>query len=267
MIAALQMYDWPQVRARTDAFWAIVRTELRGAGIDAPSALTRPSDIHTPWTDPELVVGQTCGLPYMSGRAGKSVLVGRAGYDLPHAIDGEYASAVICHRDRAGELSAFQHSRAALNDFGSQSGCHALANAILQAGHNPKSPFFSEVIVSGAHSASARMVSDDLADIAAIDAVAWALFEELEPARFAQLRVIEWTKSTPALPFITAPKYTDDIPAILAALQVAAQTSPPAIGLPTQILPTGDSDYDPIRAMTARVKGFQLAPNSPALGL
>ena len=40
-IAALPMYDWPEVRAEVDAQWAAVREELRKRGVNAPERLTR----------------------------------------------------------------------------------------------------------------------------------------------------------------------------------------------------------------------------------
>ncbi|MGN6537639.1 MAG: phosphate ABC transporter substrate-binding protein, partial [Mesorhizobium sp.] len=35
-IAALPMYDWPEVRAEVDAQWARLRDALRRRGVDAP---------------------------------------------------------------------------------------------------------------------------------------------------------------------------------------------------------------------------------------
>ena len=40
-IAALPMYDWPEVRGEVDAQWAAVRDELRKKGVNAPERLTR----------------------------------------------------------------------------------------------------------------------------------------------------------------------------------------------------------------------------------
>ena len=41
MIAALGMYDRPELRASTDLYWSLIRDGLRKRGIDAPDALTR----------------------------------------------------------------------------------------------------------------------------------------------------------------------------------------------------------------------------------
>jgi hypothetical protein len=37
MIATLPMYDWPEVREATDAWWAGLARHLRGAGFEAPT--------------------------------------------------------------------------------------------------------------------------------------------------------------------------------------------------------------------------------------
>src|SRR5262245_2042348 len=41
LVAALPMYDWPDVRAETDAQWERLRDELRLRGIDAPERVAR----------------------------------------------------------------------------------------------------------------------------------------------------------------------------------------------------------------------------------
>jgi hypothetical protein len=67
VIAALPMYDRPETRAATDRFWELTRDALSLRGIDAPEALTRDRDPWDIWQAPDLVLAQTCGLPYRSG--------------------------------------------------------------------------------------------------------------------------------------------------------------------------------------------------------
>jgi hypothetical protein len=74
--AALPMYDWPELTAATDRLWAALRDGLRAAGVAAPDALTRDDDPMAGWTDPRLVLGQTCGLPFAGTLAGRVALVG-----------------------------------------------------------------------------------------------------------------------------------------------------------------------------------------------
>ncbi|MEL7154826.1 MAG: PhnD/SsuA/transferrin family substrate-binding protein, partial [Pseudomonadota bacterium] len=259
MIAALQMYDWPEVHVDTDRFWTRIANALRERGMDAPTVLSRPADLSAPWTDPDLVLGQTCGLPYVSGRCADAFLVGRPVFDMEGANGGSYASALVCRiDDPATGLSGFRGRVVAINEYGSQSGCNALADAVLDNHTNNKVPFFHRIEVSGAHRNSASMVAKGQADIAAIDAVAWALYGATEPKNRAKLRVLSWTRPMPALPYITAARFADRTTDLLAALQAATQGHDLAM-FPIGVKESIDSDYDPIRKMAARVKGVKLA--------
>lgn len=260
MIAALQMYDWPEVRGRTDAFWAAVTQALRDEGIAAPEQLSRPVDLAATWRDPALLLGQSCGLPYVSGLCGEAVPVARPVYDAEGCGAGTYRSALVCRADENGPLEGFRGRVAAVNEYGSQSGCNALADAVRPLGDG----FFGEVLLTGAHRASALAVAAGQADIAAIDAVAWALFGEIEPAAHDRLAVLGWTPETPVLPFITAPAHRARIPALWRALAAAARPGNP-IGVPIGALPAEAPDYAPIRAMARRVAGLRLAPGAQPL--
>jgi ABC-type phosphate/phosphonate transport system substrate-binding protein len=261
VIAALQMYDWPEVSARTDAFWAQVAAALAAEGIAAPPALVRPADLARAWSDPALLLGQSCGLPYVSGLCRGAVPVARPVYHAEGCGRGTYRSALVCRAGEEGPLSSFRGRVVAVNEYGSQSGCNALADTVRPLGD----AFFAKVVLTGAHRASALAVVRGEADIAAVDAVAWALVGEIEPAARAGLAVLGWTDEMPALPFITAAVHAGHVPAVYRALAGAAQPGNPT-GLPVEVLPAVDSDYDPIRVMAARVRGLRLAPAAAPLG-
>lgn len=104
-IAALPMYDWPELRAETDAQWAAIRDRLRAAGIAAPQSLTRenaPSgalDLAALWRDPALLLAQTCWGPMGLGLARHVQVVGQADYSGCEGGDGElYSSALVMRR-------------------------------------------------------------------------------------------------------------------------------------------------------------------------
>lgn len=265
VIAALQMYDWPEVQPRTDAFWVRARDFLRDAGVPAPSELLRPADIAFPWTAPDLLLGQTCGLPFVSGRCGDAVLVAQPDYALPGLPKGYYASALICRADDDGEtLAAFAGQTAAVNEIGSQSGCNALADSVMSVADGPR-PFFGAVVFSGAHRRSADLVVQGQADIAAIDAVAWQIYAEVQPNDHARLRVLDWTKPTPALPFITAPANashrTDLWRAICSACADLPDGQRPP-GLPVSVQQTDQNAYAQTRQMARRVARLRLGPET-----
>ncbi len=128
-VAALPMYDWPEIRAETDAEWAVLRDRLRGLGIDAPHCLVRRNgdlppvpggirdrdgriiapdpaslppdefDLHVLWRHPALLLGQTCWGPMEEGLQRHVPVVGQARYDGYEGGNGvRYSSALIMRR-------------------------------------------------------------------------------------------------------------------------------------------------------------------------
>ena len=269
MIACLQMYDWPEVHDRFDSFWQRVSASLNARGIAAPKFLSRPDKIASGWRDPDLLLGQTCGLPFVSGRCASAILVAQPDFGVTGAKGGQYSSALVCRADDGAEdLSAFRGRSAAINEYGSQSGCNALADAVLDAGADPVAPFFADVRQSGAHRNSANLVAAGEADIAAIDAVAWALHGEFEGGAHARLRVLQWTRPMPALPFICASRFADHRADLCTALNevVSSETDWP-IPVPRAGVSAVDSAaYDPIRLMSERVRGMRLAADAREIG-
>lgn len=270
MIAALQMYDWPEVQSDYDAFWALIRDALTTEGVTVPGTLSRPADIAVPWIDGGLILGQTCGLPYTMLRCADAVPIARAGYPADMAGRGMYASALVIRADGPDRLEDLHGSRLALNGWDSQSGCNAMADHLIAHGLakpiTDAVPFFSGVRITGAHRASAQEVAEGRADLAAIDAVAWALFQALNPAQSAKLKVLAWTRPMPGLPFITARSHVHRKGALLAALTRAAAVVASKPWLPNAIYPATPQDYEPIAQMARRVRGLVLAPDAPPLG-
>jgi len=201
-IAALPMYDWPEVAGATDRLWTAIRDALREAGIAAPEALDRAIGLMAGWTHPRLVLGQTCGLPYVRHLAGRVALVGATDHALPGCPPGWYRSAVVVRADDTREsLAGFRGARLAVNGFDSQSGWGAILHHAAPLAEGGR--FFGAVAVSGAHRASAAMVASGAVDLAAIDAASWRLARRFQPEA-ARLRVLMLTDPTPGLPLIAA---------------------------------------------------------------
>jgi len=270
MIADLAMYDWPAIRAGTDAFWAEVARRLREAGIAAPAALARTPDVKASWRDPDLLLGQTCGMPFVSGDCGAARIVARPDYGLADASGGFYRSAIIVRAEDAASsgpeaVLAQQGRRVAVNEWRSFSG-HVAPRAYLAGLRgSARDPFFGAVVMSGRHIESARMVARGEADIAALDSVVWALLQAHEPETAGRLAVLDMTAPAPALPFITAPRYAAFRAELAAALAGAAASLPPVAGLPRAVAPADDSDYEPIRELARRATAERFAPGVPDL--
>ena len=265
MIAALPMYDWPALAPATDAFWAAMAGRLAQDGIGAPESLTRPGDAAAAWCDPELLIGQTCGMPFVSGLCGAACVIARPDYGLADAQAGRYCSVIVA---RAGEprraLTGYADGRVAVNEWGSFSGHVALRAHLGRFRSDAAGPFFGAAILSGSHRESARMVARGEADLAALDSVAWALLQAHEADTVGSLAVLDRTAPASALPFITAPRFAALAPRLVRALEEAAAGNA-VTGLPCGVLAADDSDYAPIRTTARAAAREAFAPGAPPL--
>ncbi|GAB5432234.1 MAG: PhnD/SsuA/transferrin family substrate-binding protein [Epibacterium sp.] len=217
MIASLPMYDRPETAAANDAFWAAIRAEL-GHG---PESLTRDMDLWQVWRAPDLLLAQTCGLPYRARLYGDVELVGTPDYGLPGCPEGHYNSVLIAAADRKGTpLRDFAGTRFAYNDSLSQSGWAA---AMMRMRADNMLP--GELIETGSHQASAVAVAEGRADFASLDALTYQMLLDYEPDLMAGLCELERTEPTPALPFITA--LTQDATILRTAMERALEALEP----------------------------------------
>lgn len=126
LVAALPMYDWPEVRDEVDAQWAGLRETFRQKGIDAPQTIVRRNgdlppvpggihdaegrliapdpatlppnelDHHQLWLHPALLFAQTCWGPMELGLSKQVQVVGQPSYDAFEGGQGElYSSALV----------------------------------------------------------------------------------------------------------------------------------------------------------------------------
>jgi ABC-type phosphate/phosphonate transport system substrate-binding protein len=208
VIAALPMYDRPELAGAHDRLWAAIRARL-GHG---PPRLERTADLRALWQHPDLLLAQACGLPLRGVLRGRVAYVGTPDYGVEGAPAGYYRSIWVARRGAGpsrpaggggahppGFGTAWDGARLACNDALSQSGWAAACASAGAAGIR-----FGAVILTGAHRASAEAVAEGRADLACLDAVSWRLLERHEPALAARLAPIGATEPTPGLPLITA---------------------------------------------------------------
>lgn len=136
-VAALPMYDWPECRAGTDAFWAEIRDALRCRDIDAPERLARRNadmpavpggirdaagrpvapdpatlppeelDLFTLWRHPALLFCQTCWGPMEAGLRPHVRVLAQPDYSACEGGEGaDYSSAIVMRRGEAGDCPA-----------------------------------------------------------------------------------------------------------------------------------------------------------------
>jgi ABC-type phosphate/phosphonate transport system substrate-binding protein len=151
MIASLPMYDWPEVREATDAWWAgLARHFGVAAGLD------RGPDHTTPWHRSDLLFSQTCGYPFTHALGGKLRLVATPHYGADGCNGPHYCSMI--HAREAGPPAAFRGSRAAINHADSMSGMVALKRVFAPLAKIGR--FFASAFASGGHIRSMAAVRD-----------------------------------------------------------------------------------------------------------
>ena len=199
MIASLMMYARPELDGAHERFWTLIREQLAARGVQSPEHLSQSTEMFDVWEDPDLVLSQTCGMPYRLFLKDKVTLVGTLDYGLEGCPAGHYKSAIVVQRDDPRQrLEAFKDATFAYNQTHSQSGFAA------PYAHTSKLGFwFQNRTETGSHLASSKAVADGRAEIAALDGVTWRLIQDYE-AFVPSLRVLEWTDPTPGLPLITA---------------------------------------------------------------
>jgi ABC-type phosphate/phosphonate transport system substrate-binding protein len=213
-IAALPMYDFPQVRDAHDAFWAALADRLTAAGLhDVPRELNRHLGHRDVWRHPALLFAQGCEYPLAKSFADQVRLVATPRYSAPGCEGANYRSAIVVRREDTGSLADFRGRRCVVNEMDSNSGMNLLRAAVAPVAGG--APYFASVAVSGSHRRSAQMLAAGDADIAALDCVSFAHFGRLYPEVVGKLRVLSWTPASPVLPFITARSGGDAIAQIL----------------------------------------------------
>ncbi|SMF16545.1 ABC-type phosphate/phosphonate transport system, substrate-binding protein [Tistlia consotensis] len=271
-LASLPMYDLPELRWATDAWWQGLALHLREAGLrNLPEALSRPepgrgaggeADPVPLLRDPRLVIGQTCGYPLTHGLAGWVSYLGTPRYAAPGCKGSDYRSFVVLRADDPAETpAALRGRRAVINGWDSQSGMNALR--ALVAPHAQAGRFFAQVVTSGAHRRSLAMIREGRADLAAIDCVTLELLRRVDPAALEGLEARFETPAAPALPYVTRHGVK---PGLLAALRAgikAALADPELAEVRAALLLTGmdfdrAADYSVITEMerTAELLGY-----------
>lgn len=228
MIASLMMYAHPALKGPQGRYWGLIRDAMAARDIDSPAELSNDADAMKVWRDPDLVLSQTCGMPYRLWLKDDVQLVGTPNYGVTGCPPGYYASPIVVRADDPRtQLDDFRTARLAFNQSHSQSGWASIYNHL-----QPRGWWFSDRHQSHGHASSARAVAEGKADIAALDAVSWRIMQAYEG--FAKkLRVLEWTAPTPGLPYITGPDTDADavFDAVTTALDGLAETDRAALGI------------------------------------
>ncbi len=145
LVAALPMYDWPELRTEVDAQWVRMRDVLRANGYDAPEHLSRrnadlpavpggirdaagnliapdpatlpPDELDRPtlWLHPDLLIAQTCWGPMDLGLGSNVHVIGQDDYSGIEGGAGElYSSALVMRRGEGAAIATPEDGTASL---------------------------------------------------------------------------------------------------------------------------------------------------------
>ena len=209
------MYDLPELRTATDAWWSGLARALRHEGIEeVPDSLTR--DLHTEdiWRCENLLLSQTCGYNMIDSWSSRLTYVATPCYTAPGCEGPLYSSVIVVPAASSAQtVSDLRGLRCVINGYGSHSGCNALRATVAPLARDGR--FFESVVVSGGHAMSVSMLQSGEADVPAIDCVVYALMARLRPGLAEHLRAIGRTVSAPVGPYVSGRAQSGDFVARL----------------------------------------------------
>jgi len=263
MTASLPMYDWPEIRRATDAWWAGLARHLRHEKFpDVPSALMRGAGEGAPLADPALLFSQTCGWPLVHLYPGKLKVIASPCYAVAGCSGPTYRSRILVRADapvfRLAELAG---KRAAYNSAHSLSGHAALRLVFAPVAQGGR--FFCGGVETGSHAGSMAAVAERRAEVCAIDCVSYAIAARYRPSLTASLRELAVSPELPALPYVTGRRRSDAELARLRAALFAALADPALAAAREAIFLAGaevlpDNAYDRIRALESEAASFEI---------
>ncbi|WP_338546501.1 PhnD/SsuA/transferrin family substrate-binding protein [Pseudomonas benzopyrenica] len=220
-VAALTMYVEPaEVR---DAYRQLAEAVALRLGATLESA---PEELPALWSHPELLLAQTCGYPWATHLRGQVRLVAAPRYRFEGCNEAEHCAFILVPDALdVASLVDLRGKRVALNGLDSNSGMNLLRLAVAPLAERGR--FFGEVIVSESHANSLALLQQGHADVAAVDAVTYGYLQRAQPERVAGLRLLQRTRPSPALPFITAASRSDaEVEALRGALSDSLAADP-----------------------------------------
>jgi ABC-type phosphate/phosphonate transport system substrate-binding protein len=196
------MYDFPEARSATDAWWAALARQLSREGIaDIPQTLLRRDDLIEQWSDPGLALSQTCG--YLLCRQLSTALqpVATPHYTAPGCVGANYSSVILVREAHpATTLEDLRGGRAVYSRTYSHAGYNAFRGIVAPLSKGEK--FFSKVIGSGSHVDSIDLVATGVGDVATVCCVIHAFVSRWRPEALAGTRVLGYTPLAPSPPYV-----------------------------------------------------------------
>ncbi|MET0988455.1 MAG: PhnD/SsuA/transferrin family substrate-binding protein, partial [Steroidobacteraceae bacterium] len=203
-IAALPMYDFPDLMEAHDALWtALAEALIEGGLAHVPLGLTRDLDYRDVWCHPSLLFGQACEYPIAKSFGEYVTLVATPRYSAPGCEESLYRSVIVVRVENSAEsLAELRGRRCVASEPDSNSGMNLLRAAVAPLSGGAR--FFASVRFSGSHRRSVEIVAANEADVTAVDCVTFAHLRKSHPELIEKVRVLCWSPPSPSLPFVTA---------------------------------------------------------------
>ncbi len=202
-IAHLPMYNLPAMQPANAAFWRVIHDLLSEDGVDAPAELSFQSPPVPDKIGREVLFTQTCGYPLQTRYTGQYRLLGRPSYAAPGCQGSSHSAFLIVRADASFEtVETLRDATFALNSRHSNSGFNLPRRLLAPLARDGR--FFGQVIETGSHGASIKLVAQGGADVASVDCLTYVFYGDHQPDAVANLRVLAQTPLSPAIPFVTS---------------------------------------------------------------
>jgi ABC-type phosphate/phosphonate transport system substrate-binding protein len=207
--ASLPMYCLPEMDAANSAVLAALQRRLRAKGIEA--AGTSFDSNHGAVSDsigPRILFTQICGYPLFKHYRDQYRLLATPHYAMLGCVgSGHRAFFIVRADDPAERLEDLRGRIFGCNSLLSNSGMNLsrLSLARIAGGR----PFFSSIVMTGAHIVSLERLDEGSIDICSIDNVTWGFFKKFRSIAAERYRILAETVASPSPPFVTSVNTTE----------------------------------------------------------
>jgi ABC-type phosphate/phosphonate transport system substrate-binding protein len=206
---SLPMYCLPEMEAANSAFLAALQRRLRAKGIKAAAtSFDGNQGAMSDGAGPRSLFTQICGYPLFKHYREQYRLLATPHYAMPGCVGSSHRAFFMVRADDPAErLESLRGRIFGCNSLLSNSGMNLprLSLARIAGGV----PFFSSVVMTGAHVKSLECLDQGSIDICSIDNVTWGFFKKFRPSAAERYRILDETVSSPSLPFVTSMNTTD----------------------------------------------------------
>jgi len=200
---SLPMYALPEMEAANSAFLAALRRRFRGKDFASPEAEGGDHGTALDSSIPGVLFTQMCGYPLFKHWRNQYRMLATPHYALPGCVGPRHRAFFMVRSDDPAERLDNLRARVfGCNSLSSNSGMNLprLSLARIAGGK----PFFSCVVMTGAHVKSLQYLAEGTIDACSIDSVTWGFFKKLRPGAAEHYRILDKTVSSPCLPFVTS---------------------------------------------------------------